>query len=92
MVREPAKVFELFLKGDLDWHGLALPEYWYEKLPDDHELVKNGHVEKIHFQRCTPADLGGAVEFKSSGFIESGYSGGYELCPKLFCRHRKMFP
>ena len=54
VVREPAKVFELFLKGDLDWHGLALPEYWYEKLPDDHELVKNGHVEKIQFHNDVP--------------------------------------
>ena len=67
VVREPTQVFELFLKGDLDWHGLALPEYWYEKLPDDHELVKNGHVGDSISQRCTPADLGGTVEFKSSG-------------------------
>ena len=46
-----------------------------EKLPDDHELVKNGHGEDSISQRCTPADLGGAVEFKSSGPVESGYSG-----------------
>ena len=57
VVREPAKVFELFLKGDLDWHGLCLPEYWYEKLPDDHELVKNGHVEKIQFHNDVPRRL-----------------------------------
>ena len=54
VVREPAKVFELFLKGELDWHGLGLPEYWYEKLPDDHSLVKNGHVEKIQFYNDIP--------------------------------------
>ena len=54
VVREPAKVFELFLKGELDWHGLGLPEFWYEKLPDDHELVKKGHVEKIQFCNDIP--------------------------------------
>ncbi len=54
VVREPAKVFELFLKGELDWHGLGLPEYWYEKLPDDHSLVKNGHIEKIQFYNDVP--------------------------------------
>ena len=25
VVREPAKVFELFRKGELDWHGMSLP-------------------------------------------------------------------
>lgn len=54
VVREPAKVFELFLKAELDWHGLALPEFWYDKLPDDHDLVKNGHVEKIQFYNDVP--------------------------------------
>ncbi len=54
VVREPAKVFELILKGELDWHGLGLPEYWYEKLPDDHSLVKNGHIEKIQFYNDVP--------------------------------------
>ena len=54
VVREPAKVFELFLKGELDWHGLGLPEFWYEKLPDDHDLVKNGRVHKIQFYNEVP--------------------------------------
>ena len=54
VVREPAKVFELFLKGELDWHGLGLPEYWYEKLPNDHSSVKNGHIEKVQFYNDVP--------------------------------------
>lgn len=54
VVREPAKVFELFLKGELDWHGLGLPEFWYDKLPHDHSLVTNGHVEKLQFYNDVP--------------------------------------
>ena len=54
VVRDPTKVFELFLKGELDWHGLGLPEFWYEKLPDNHALVKNGHIEKIQFYNDVP--------------------------------------
>ena len=48
------KVFELFTKGELDWHGLGLPEFWYDKLPDEHPLVANGHVEKLQFYNDVP--------------------------------------
>lgn len=54
VVRELAKVFELFTKGELDWHGLGLPEFWYDKLPDEHQLVANGHVEKLQFYNDVP--------------------------------------
>jgi len=54
VVRDPGRAFELFRKGDLDWHGLSLPEYWYEKLSNDDELVKNGHVQKIQFYNDIP--------------------------------------
>ena len=54
VVRDPGRAFELFRKGDLDWHGLSLPEYWYEKLSNDHALVKNGHVQKIQFYNDIP--------------------------------------
>ena len=54
VVRDPAKVFELFLKGELDWHGLGLPEFWYEKLPNDHKLVAAGHVHKVQFYNDVP--------------------------------------
>jgi microcin C transport system substrate-binding protein len=54
VIREPAKVFELFLKSELDWHGLGLPEYWYEKLPNDHKLVTAGYVHKVQFYNDVP--------------------------------------
>jgi hypothetical protein len=30
-VRDPNKIYEHFLAGQLDWYGLALPEYWYDR-------------------------------------------------------------
>ena len=54
VVREPAKVFELFRKGELDWHGLSLPEYWYEKLPNDAPEVQRGYIHKVQFYNDIP--------------------------------------
>jgi len=54
VVREPAKVFELFRKGELDWHGLSLPEYWYDKLPNDDPEVENGYIHKAQFYNDIP--------------------------------------
>ena len=39
VIRDSSKVFESFLHGDIDMFALNLAEYWYDKLPDDHELV-----------------------------------------------------
>jgi microcin C transport system substrate-binding protein len=54
VVREPAKVFELFRKGELDWHGMSLPEYWYEKLPNDAPEVVKGYIHKVQFYNDIP--------------------------------------
>jgi microcin C transport system substrate-binding protein len=54
VVREPAKVFELFRKGELDWHGMSLPEYWYEKLPHDAPEVVKGYIHKVQFYNDIP--------------------------------------
>ncbi|HAO42681.1 MAG TPA: ABC transporter substrate-binding protein, partial [Afipia sp.] len=34
VIRESAKVFEAFKRGEIDQYGLNLAEYWYEKLPN----------------------------------------------------------
>ncbi|NBQ03568.1 MAG: hypothetical protein EBU27_10245 [Opitutae bacterium] len=34
--------------------GLAKTEFWYDKLPDDHQLVKNGYLSKVTFFNQTP--------------------------------------
>jgi microcin C transport system substrate-binding protein len=54
VVRDPNKVFELFRKGDLDIHGLGLPEFWYDKLPDSAPEVTNGYIHKLTFYNQIP--------------------------------------
>ena len=54
VVREPAKVFELFRKGELDWHGMSLPDDWYEKLPNDAPEVVKGYIHKVQFYNDIP--------------------------------------
>ncbi len=53
-INEPAKAFEVFKQGDIDIHGLSLPEFWHDKLPDDNPLVQNGYLEKITFYNQEP--------------------------------------
>lgn len=54
VIRDTPKAFEAFLNGELDAFGLTLPEYWYEKLPDNHPYVKNGYIHKINFYNDLP--------------------------------------
>lgn len=54
VVRDYNKAFEIFLKGGVDMFGLAKTEFWYDKLPDDHLLVKNGYLSKVTFFNQTP--------------------------------------
>jgi len=54
VIRDTAKAFEAFRKGDLDWFNLALAEYWYDKLPDDAPEVKAGYIHKLKFYNDIP--------------------------------------
>jgi microcin C transport system substrate-binding protein len=54
VIREPAKAFELFRKGELDWHSLRMPEDWYEKLPDNASEVTKGYIHKVQFYNEIP--------------------------------------
>ena len=54
VIRDTPKVFEAFLRGDIDTFGLNLAEFWYDKLPDDHELVANGYIHKKVFYNRHP--------------------------------------
>jgi microcin C transport system substrate-binding protein len=54
IIRDTPKAFETFMKGELDSFGLNLPEYWYDKLPDDHESIVNGYIHKATFYNDTP--------------------------------------
>ncbi len=54
VIRDVNKVFEVFLKGEIDMFDLSKTEYWYDKLPDDHPLVANGYLSKVTFFNQTP--------------------------------------
>ncbi|MCC6415715.1 MAG: ABC transporter substrate-binding protein [Opitutaceae bacterium] len=54
VIRDTAKAFESFRKGDLDFFNLALAEYWYDKLPDSAPEVANGYIHKLKFFNDIP--------------------------------------
>jgi len=54
VIRDNDKAFEIFLKGQIDAFGLAKTEFWYEKLANDHPLVKNGYLTKVTFYNQAP--------------------------------------
>ena len=54
VIRDPAKAFEAFRKGELSIASLTLPEYFYEKLPADDDLVTNGYIHRSVFYNDVP--------------------------------------
>lgn len=54
VIRDAAKTFEAFRKGDVDRAGLNLSEYWYDKLPDDEPDVQAGYIHKVKFFNDRP--------------------------------------
>jgi microcin C transport system substrate-binding protein len=55
VIRDVAKSFEAFRRGDLDRTGLVnLPEYHFQKLPDTAPEVLNGYIHKVTFYNDVP--------------------------------------
>lgn len=55
VIRDVPKMFETFLKGEIYGTGLVnLPEYWYEKLPNDDPKVAHGYIKKMTFFNEVP--------------------------------------
>ena len=54
VIRDTAKRFEAFKKGELSAASLSLPEYFYEKLPATDELVTNGYIHRAVFYNEVP--------------------------------------
>jgi microcin C transport system substrate-binding protein len=55
VIRDIPKMFEAFKRGDLDATGLVnLPEYYYEKLPNDDPDVQAGYIHKTTFYNEVP--------------------------------------
>ena len=57
VIRDTNKVFEVFLKGEIDMYDLAKTEFWYDKLPNDHPLVEKGYLSKVTFFNQIPPPL-----------------------------------
>lgn len=54
VIRDTAKHFEAFKRGDLDEFNLRLAEYWYEKLPNSDPDVTAGYLHKSVFYNQRP--------------------------------------
>lgn len=54
VIRDTAKRFEAFRKGELSAFSITLPEYFYEKLPASDELVSGGFVHRSVFYNDIP--------------------------------------
>ena len=59
IIRDKAKAFETFKKGELDTMRIREAEYWYDKLPDDDPLVAKGYIGKYTFYNDTPRSTWG---------------------------------
>lgn len=54
VIRDTAKAFEAFKRGDIDQFGLNLAEYWYEKLSNTNPDVQAGYIKKATFYNQRP--------------------------------------
>lgn len=54
IIRDKAKAFEVFKRGELDSSRMREPEYWYDKLADDNPLVRDGYIHKHEFYNDVP--------------------------------------
>ncbi|XOV84942.1 MAG: extracellular solute-binding protein [bacterium] len=54
VIRDQAKTFEAFKKGEISLASITLPEYFYEKLPATDELVTSGQVHRAVFYNDAP--------------------------------------
>lgn len=49
VIRDDAKRFEAFARGDLDMFGMSTADLWYDRLPDDDRNVAAGYIHKNTF-------------------------------------------
>ena len=54
VVRDPAKRYEAFRRGDSDLFRIATAEMWYDNLPEDDPEIANGYIHKSTFYNGGP--------------------------------------
>ena len=52
VIADQSKAFELFLIGDIDFFGLNVPDYWYDKMEVPQYF--DGYIEKVQFYNVFP--------------------------------------
>ncbi|MBC2606048.1 extracellular solute-binding protein [Pelagicoccus albus] len=70
-IRDMDKALEAFKKGELDFFGLTLPEFWHLKLPNDAQEVQNGYIHKIKFYTEKPRPNWGIWMNKSKPLLDN---------------------
>lgn len=93
IIRDNAKVFESFLRGDLDQFNLNLAEYWYDKLANDHDNVAKGYIHKTTFYNQHPRPTYGLWINSSKPFLNQedirigiNYAANWDLVIKKYFR------
>ena len=71
VIRDTPKAFEAFRRGDLDFFGLTLAEYWYDKLPDSAPEVQAGYIRKIKFYNDIPRPTYGLWMNETKPFLNN---------------------
>lgn len=54
VIRHLPNAIESFLSGDLDMLGLTLPDWWHNRVSDNHPLVRDGFIHKAVFYNQIP--------------------------------------
>jgi microcin C transport system substrate-binding protein len=93
VIRDNAKAFEAFRKGDIDFYSLRLAEYWYDKLPDNAPEVQAGYIQKIKFFNDIPQPTYGLWMNESRPLLDNRdirvgiqYALDWDLVIKKFSR------
>jgi microcin C transport system substrate-binding protein len=93
VIRDTPKAFEAFRKGDLDMFGLALAEYWYDKLPDSDPDVQKGYIAKSKFFNEIPRPTYGLWMNESKPYLDNrdvrigiNYACNWQLVIEKFSR------
>jgi len=93
VVRDTAKAFEMFKKGELDQFGMNLAEYWYDKLPDTDPDVQAGYIQKNVFYNDIPRPTYGLWINRSRHLLDNrdirigiNYATNWDLVIEKFAR------
>jgi len=92
VIRDTNKVFEVFLKGEIDMYDLAKTEFWYDKLPDNHPLVEKGYLSKVtFFNQIPPPSYALRINSEKAPFKDSHVRVGFNYAMNFELVLEKIF-